>query len=124
MAKFERLADKYSTSQHKLLIASTEWRNKWRKDAWSPETIDGSQRKAEMAWGYGVECARTLQEFQRRSGHVRFAMFPTISNLYGEDLMQIGKSRIDFTPNGEVFELMSDERGVPLSVAGATASWM
>ena len=119
MAKFEALADKYSTPQHKLLIASTEWRNKWRKDAWTPSVLDGSQRKAEMAWGYAFECARTLQEFQRRSGHVRFAMFPTLSNLYGEDLMQIGKSRIDFTPNGEIFGLMSDMRGVPLSVAGA-----
>jgi hypothetical protein len=119
MAKFERLAEKYSTPQHKLLIASTEWRNKWRKDAWSPMTLDGSQRQAEMAWGYAFECARSLQEFQRHSGHVRMAMFPTLSNLYGEDLMRIGKSRIEFTPNGEVFELMSDMRGAPLGVSGA-----
>jgi hypothetical protein len=120
MAKFERLAEKYSTPQHKLLIASTEWRNKWRKDAWSPMRIDDSQRKAEMVWGYAFECARTLQEFQRHSAQVRFAMFPTLSNLYGEDLMRIGKSGIDFAPNGEIYALMSDMRGVPLSVAGAS----
>jgi len=119
LAKFEALAAKYSTPQHKLLIASTEWRNKWRKDAWSPVRIKGSQRLAEMTWGHAFECARTLQEFQRQSSAVRFAMFPTLSNLYGEDLMQIGKSRIDFTTNGEIYELISDMRGVPLGVSGA-----
>jgi alpha-L-arabinofuranosidase len=117
MAKFVALADRYSTPQHRLLIASTEWRNKWRKNAWSPTALEGSLRKAEMAWGHAFECARTLQEFQRRSDHVRFAMFPTVSNLYGEDLMQIGKSRIDFTPNGQIFQLMSDMTGVPVRTA-------
>jgi alpha-L-arabinofuranosidase len=119
LAKFAALADRYSTPQHRLLIASTEWRNKFRKDAWTPDKIDGSQRTAEMAWGYGVECARTLAEFQRRSDYVRFAMFPTVSNLYGEDLMQIGKSSIAYTGNGQVFALMSDMRGLPLRVAAA-----
>ena len=56
MSKFVALADKYSTPPHKLLIASTEWRNKWRKDAWSPSVLDGSQRQAEMMWGYAFEC--------------------------------------------------------------------
>lgn len=120
LAKFEALAAKYSTPRHKLLIASTEWRNKWRKDAWTPAVIDGSQRRTEMMWGHAFECARTLQEFQRHSGAVRFAMFPTLSNLYGEDLMQIGKSRIDLTTNGEIYALMSDMRGVPLGVTGAS----
>ena len=117
LAKFIALADRYSTPQHRLLIASTEWRNKWRKDAWSPTELEGSLRKAEMAWGHAFECARTLQEFQRRSDYVRFAMFPTVSNLYGEDLMQIGKSRIEYTTNGQIFKLMSDMTGVPVRTA-------
>lgn len=111
LAKFQALADRYSRPEHRLLIASTEWRNRWRKDLWAPLQIEGSLRKANASWGYALECARTLHQFQRRSDHVRMAMHPSLSNLYGEDLMNMGKAGIVYSATGRVFKLMSDIRG-------------
>lgn len=116
LGEFIALASRYSTSTHQLRIAATEWRNKFRKDLWIPLRIDGSARRAEAAWGYGLECARTLLEFQRRSDFVKMAMVPSVTNLFGEDLMQIGKSDIIYTTAGKVFKLLSDTRGYPLKV--------
>lgn len=122
LAKFQALADRYSRPEHRLLIASTEWRNRWRKDLWAPLQIEGSLRKANASWGYALECARTLHQFQRRSDHVRMAMHPSLSNLYGEDLMNVGKAGIVYSAVGRVFKLMSDIRGqvVEVDLKGAT----
>lgn len=68
-------------------------------------------RKANASWGYALECARTLHEFQRRSDRLRLAMHPSLSNLYGEDLMNVGKAGIVCSATGRVFKLMSDIRG-------------
>lgn len=114
LAKLQALAAANSTPQHPIRIAATEWRNRFRKDEWTPLRLDGSLRKAEVAWGHGLECARTLQEYQRRAGSVRMAMFPSVTNLYGEDLMNIGKSGIVYTSSGRVVKLMSDIGGYPL----------
>jgi alpha-L-arabinofuranosidase len=114
LAKLQALAAANSTPQHPIRIAATEWRNRFRKDEWIPLRLEGSLRKAEAAWGHGLECARTLQEYQRRAGYVRMAMFPSVTNLYGEDLMNIGKSGIVYTSSGRVVKLMSDIAGYPL----------
>ncbi len=38
-------------------------------------------------------------------------MYPAMTNLYGEDLMQVGKSSIVYTASGKVLKLLSDIRG-------------
>ncbi len=116
LAKLRNLAQRYSTPNHRLQIAATEWRNKFRQDPWTPLRLEGSLRKAEAAWGYAIESARTLNEFQRNADWLPMAMFPTVSNLYGEDLMRIGKSGIVYTGTGRVVKLMSDMRGQVLAV--------
>jgi alpha-L-arabinofuranosidase len=122
LAAFESLLDKYSTPQHQIRIADTEWRNRFKKDAWVPLRVDGSLRRAEATWSHGLECARTYQEFQRRAGSIRMAMFPSVSNLYGEDFMSIGKSGIVYTCSGRVAKLMSDMMGNPVQTTIESAA--
>ncbi len=111
LAKLQALSERYATPGHRLQIAATEWRNKFRADAWYPLKIHDSLRQFESSWGHALESARTYQVYQRYSDLVRMAMFPTVSNLYGEDLMNIGKSGIVYTTTGRIVKLLSDIRG-------------
>lgn len=116
LSKLRDLARRYSTPGHPIQIAATEWRNNFRRDPWAPLKLDGSLRQAESAWGYAIDSARTLNEYQRAADWLPMAMFPTVSNLYGEDLMQIGKSGIVYTGTGRVMKLMSGMRGQVLDL--------
>jgi len=117
LAKLQAVADRYSRPDHRLLIASTEWYNKFRKVPWTrfDEKLRGLR-------GQALESARSFQEFQRRSDHVRMAMLPSLSSDKDRGPLNVGKAGIVYTPNGRVFKLMSDIRGrvVRTAVKGGT----
>jgi alpha-L-arabinofuranosidase len=105
------LAREYSTPAHPLYVASTEWRNKWRKDAWIPFRHEGSQRRVNMSWGYALECARTFHAFQREGDVLTMGHYGCVANMYGENALEVAKDAVAVSAVGHAFALMSDIQG-------------